>query len=79
MNVARYLRKWISESRRDWFTSLEDAWVYGIIVGWRDRDIEKLRQFYFLPDDQIQRLRDLHEAFTLLIEDIDANPKSKKS
>lgn len=76
-------------SARDWASSSEDAWLYGVIVGWDDEeapDVSKeLAQKFGWSEESVERLRRLHEKMQKLdalegedLEELQARPERPK-
>lgn len=47
-------------SPRDWGQNSEDAWIYGIVVGWDDASLTELSEKFRWDVGTINRLKQLH-------------------
>jgi hypothetical protein len=49
---------------KDWSTDKRDAWLYGIICGWDDKEsMEQMQDLHGWSDESCERLNKLHENF----------------
>ena len=65
-NVFDSLHSLLVFSSRDAGANEEDAWLYGIIVGWEDEDgsaMNELREKFRWDDQTVLELRSLHTEF----------------
>jgi len=63
------IRKAILFSSNDYSQCKRDAWIYGIVVGWRDEALEELSQRHCWDPETVERLKRLHKAFAELNQD----------
>lgn len=47
----------------DWGDTRAKAWVYGIVLGWDDEALKELAPSCRWTEEQVDRLRSLHERF----------------
>lgn len=50
-------------SSKDWSLNKNDAWIYGIIVGWSDESLSYLKHTFMWSDETVDRLKILHNNF----------------
>lgn len=62
-NPFESLKNAITSSAKVYALTPHDAWVYGIIVGWTDSELEQLRDMHNWDDERIARLKRLHERY----------------
>lgn len=62
MTYQESLRIVIATHVRDWSADKRDAWIYGIVVGWKDAIHEVAKKHGWSPLD-IHRLSHLHRDF----------------
>lgn len=53
----------MATSARDWSSSKDAAWLYGIVCGWDEAALADLPVAYDWPAEQVDRLRRLREGF----------------
>lgn len=53
----------MSTSARDWGGNKEDAWIWGIVVGWDGPSLNELQFKFGWTDAEIKRLTKLHSEF----------------
>jgi len=53
-------------SPKDWSIDKNDAWIYGIVLGWDDDSLKELKNTFRWDADTVDRLKALHEAFVKL-------------
>ena len=76
--AIRSLADTLAFSTRDWSTSRDLAWLWGVLQGWDDDDPEcdamsKQAAIHGWDDHEVARLRQLHAAVTLIL---DQKPQS---
>jgi len=54
-------------SSRDYSIDPEDAWIYGIIVGWDGPSLKELAKKFNWPTKTCKRLEKLHRNFKALV------------
>jgi hypothetical protein len=64
--VLDVLKRIVVHDARDWSASKRDAWLYGIVVGWKDEALRELQQKYRWDDTSVKRLREQRGAFVRL-------------
>jgi hypothetical protein len=50
-------------SARDWSTNREDAWLYGIVIGWGRAALLEVADLHGWDDATVARLRKLRAAY----------------
>lgn len=48
---------------RDWSINRQDAWIYGIVVGWDREAIDELKQLHHWTDDAVACLAELRKQY----------------
>jgi hypothetical protein len=73
LSCKESLRNIAAFSPRDWAAHKEDAWIYGIVLGWGGDNPEdtlavreELKQLHRWTDDDMDRLDRLHAEFNRL-------------
>jgi hypothetical protein len=51
---------------KDWSLDKNDAWVYGVVLGWDDDALLELAEKFGWTDAQVARLKRLNDAWTAL-------------
>lgn len=55
----------IAFSPRDWSSNHRDAWIYGIVLGWDEDDLEELKKRYSWTNETVARLKFLHDEYKI--------------
>lgn len=55
----------IAFSPRDWSSHHRDAWIYGIVFGWDEDDLEELKKRYSWTNETVARLKFLHDEYKI--------------
>jgi len=70
-DVINSMQNVMATSHRDWGMNREDAWLYGIVLGWdfdeepdEESAMPQLAAQHGWDDETVARLRSLHAAFT---------------
>lgn len=63
------MRCCLAFSPRDFSTNGRDAWIYGILLGWDDEALAELKAKFHWDDEQVDRLKTLHEKCKALAEE----------
>lgn len=50
-------------SSKDWSLSADDAWIYGVVVGWDEPSLVELQKKHRWQDGEVFRLKELHEKY----------------
>lgn len=50
-------------SSRDWSENSEDAWIWGIVMGWDAASFRQLQQRFHWTDGEIKSLKAFHKQF----------------
>lgn len=61
---AESMRNIMAFSVRDWGQNGEDAWLWGIVMGWDDYCLRELQDKHGWSPEGIDRLKWLHTQFT---------------
>ena len=51
---------------KDWAVDKNDAWIYGIVVGWDDEALLELKEKFGWTNSTVDRLKALHSKFKLI-------------
>jgi hypothetical protein len=65
----RSLECLVALSARDWAATEEDAWLYGVVIGWGDEALRELAREFRWPRRVVSRLKRLHDYFENLIKE----------
>ena len=57
------IRSCITSAPRRWSLHPSDAWLYGVVIGWNEKDLEELTVLHNWALADVSRLQRLHSAF----------------
>ena len=57
------LERALATASKDWSESKDDAWIYGIILGWDKESLQELQELHRWNDEAVARLERLHQKF----------------
>jgi len=64
-NPLHALYSCMSFPSRDWSVNKQDAWMYGIVVGWSEVDAGVIERRHRWDDATMLRMKKLHEEFVV--------------
>ena len=57
------LRRAMYFSQKDWGKNRDDAWLWGIIIGWDDHSLEKLSRKFCWDEEIVDFLKNANKEF----------------
>jgi hypothetical protein len=51
---------------KDWSLDKDDAWIYGIVIGWDDDSLDELKVSFGWSDETVLTLKELHKKMSSL-------------
>lgn len=64
-NPLHALYACMSFPSRDWSENKQDAWMYGIVVGWPEAEAEIIEKQHKWDEQTMGRMKKLHEEFVV--------------